>query len=157
MAKRKQTSGWKAAIAAKFPPPSQYHWRAGPYRAPAVNVGAVLHDEYRGDVKAEGMTKAPIPWPAADYRKGRGQGLSADFVRRPGAGRVRRGRVDGLLLLGRDPIYGRAVEADALRGQGLQRCVCWPGLQAGRFRVSQEVRLQVRFGYKVMHADELSR
>jgi hypothetical protein len=75
MAKKKQTSGWKATKAETFPPPNQYHWRAGPYRAPAVKVGAVLHDEYRGDVKVEGMTKAPIPWPAADYRKGRGEGL----------------------------------------------------------------------------------
>ena len=62
-------------MAAKFPPPDQYHWRAGPYQPPAVKVGAVLHDEYRGDVKVEGMTKAPIPWPAADYRKGRGESL----------------------------------------------------------------------------------
>ena len=56
----------------KFPPSYQYHWRAGPYRAPAVSVGATLHDEYRDDLKVEGFTEAPIPWPAADYRKGRG-------------------------------------------------------------------------------------
>ena len=59
-------------MAAKFPPPDEYHWRAGPYRAPAVNVGSVLHDEYRGDIKVEGMSDAPISWPAADYRRGRG-------------------------------------------------------------------------------------
>ena len=82
----KKRSDAKIAIAAKFPPPYQYHWRAGPYRAPAVNVGSVLHDEYRGDVKVEGMSDAPISWPAADYRKGRGEApllpiLCGDLVR----------------------------------------------------------------------------
>ena len=82
----KKRSDAKVAIAAKFPPPYQYHWRAGPYRAPAVNVGSVLHDEYRGDIKVEGMSDAPISWPAADYRKGRGEApllpiLCGDLVR----------------------------------------------------------------------------
>jgi len=35
----------------------------------------VLHDEYRGDVKVEGTTDAPIPWPAANYKKGRRESL----------------------------------------------------------------------------------
>jgi len=86
-AKRSKTqSKTRAKLAAKFPPPYQYHWRAGPYRAPAVNVGSVLHDEYRGDVKVDGFSDAPIPWPAADYRKGRGEApllpiLCGDLVR----------------------------------------------------------------------------
>ena len=76
----------QAALAAKFPPPGQYPWRAGPYRAPAVNVGSVLHDEYRGDVEVEGFSDAPVPWPAADYRRGRGEApllpiLCGDLVR----------------------------------------------------------------------------
>jgi hypothetical protein len=58
-------------LAAKFPPPLQFRWRAGPYRPPAYCVGTVLHDEYRGDVKVEGTTDAPIPWPGATYKKGR--------------------------------------------------------------------------------------
>ena len=65
-----------AFLAAKFPPPLQFRWRAGPYRPPVVNVGMVLHDEHRGeDVKVEGMTDAPIPWPAASYRAGRRESL----------------------------------------------------------------------------------
>ena len=76
MAKVKRKGETRATMAAKFPPPHEYHWRAGPYRAPVVNVGTtVLHDEYRGDLKVEGMTKAPIPWPAADYQKGRREAL----------------------------------------------------------------------------------
>ena len=63
------------AIPPKFPPPDEYHWRAGPYRAPAVKAGAVLHDEYRGDVQVDGFTKAAIPWPGAAYRKGRRESL----------------------------------------------------------------------------------
>jgi hypothetical protein len=58
-------------MAAKFPPPDQFHWRAGPYRAPQVKVGAVLRDERRGDLEVEGFSEAPIPWPAASYKKGR--------------------------------------------------------------------------------------
>jgi hypothetical protein len=76
MAKRKRkkekgvTEAW---LAARFPlPPDQFHWRAGPYHAPAVKVGTVLHDECRGDIEVEGFTEAPISWPAADYRRGRG-------------------------------------------------------------------------------------
>jgi hypothetical protein len=75
MAKRKSTKvgvtqEW---LASRFPlPPYQFHWRAGPYRAPNVNVGKTLHDEMRGDIEVEGFTEAPIPWPAADYRRGRG-------------------------------------------------------------------------------------
>ena len=75
MAKRKSTKvgvtqEW---LASRFPlPPYQFHWRAGPYHAPNVNVGKTLHDEMRGDIKVEGFTEAPIPWPAADYRRGRG-------------------------------------------------------------------------------------
>lgn len=58
-------------LAAKFPPPLEFRWRAGPYRPPVVNVGMTLHDEYRGKVKVEGMTDAPIPWPGTKYTKGR--------------------------------------------------------------------------------------
>jgi len=61
----------KATATRKFPPPDEYHWRAGPYCAPSVKVGAVLYDEYRGDVAVDGMTNAPIPWPGSNYNKGR--------------------------------------------------------------------------------------
>jgi len=64
-----------AALAAKFPPPLQFRWRAGPYRPPVFNVGMALHDEYRGDVKVEGTTDAPIPWPGVRYTKGRRETL----------------------------------------------------------------------------------
>ena len=62
----------KAAIAARFPPPQEFHWRAGPYQAPAAKLGATLHDERSGDVTVAGFTEAPIPWPAAEYRQARG-------------------------------------------------------------------------------------
>jgi len=65
MAKRAKRSDTKKAIAARFPPSYQFRWRAGPYHAPAVNVGSVLRDEWRGDVAVEGFTDAPVPWPAA--------------------------------------------------------------------------------------------
>jgi len=68
MAKKTKTQRW---LAAKFPPPYDFHWRAGPYHAPVVNVGTILHDEFRGDVKVEGMSEAPVPWPAAHHAKGR--------------------------------------------------------------------------------------
>jgi hypothetical protein len=71
---RKGETKPKAAVK-PFPPPYQFRWRAGPYRPPAVNVGKVLHDEYRGDVKVDGMTDAPIPWPGANYNKGRHDAL----------------------------------------------------------------------------------
>ena len=58
-------------MAAKFPPPLHFRWRAGPYRPPVYNVGTVLPDEYRGDTKVEGTTDASIPWPGATYTKGR--------------------------------------------------------------------------------------
>ena len=73
--KPKRKGETRATMATKFPPPDEYHWRAGPYQPPAVKVGAVLHDEYRGDLKVEGMTGAPIPWPAANYNKGRHESL----------------------------------------------------------------------------------
>jgi hypothetical protein len=59
----------------KFPPPEEYPWHAGPYRPPVVKVGAVLHDEYRGDVTVDGMTDAPISWPGSKYSKGRHESL----------------------------------------------------------------------------------
>ena len=72
MAKKPKRKGeTRVTMAAKFPPPYQFHWKAGPYHAPNVNVGTVLHDEYRGDVKVDGMSEGPIPWPAASYKKGR--------------------------------------------------------------------------------------
>ena len=86
MAKGTDLASRKTAIAARFPPSYQFHWRAGPYRAPAVNVGAVLHDEWRGDMTVDGFTKAPIPWPGAKYQHGRGDAqflpiLCGDLVR----------------------------------------------------------------------------
>jgi len=60
---------------ANFPPPDQCRWRAGPYRPPTMKVGAVLHDEYRGDVTVDGTTDAPIPWPGSNYSKGRHESL----------------------------------------------------------------------------------
>jgi hypothetical protein len=60
-----------AFLAAKYPPPDEFHFRAGPYRPPVYSVGTVLHDEYRGDLKVEATSDAPIPWPAASYKKGR--------------------------------------------------------------------------------------
>ena len=86
MAKRKGTDRSKTTKAAKFPPSYEFRWRAGPYHAPSVNVGAILHDEYRGDVSVEGFTKAPIPWPATKYHPGRGGStllpiLCGDLVR----------------------------------------------------------------------------
>ena len=76
----------KAAIAARFPSPQEFHWRAGPYQAPAAKLGATLHDERSGDVTVAGFTEAPIPWPAAEYRQARGQSpllpiLCGDLVR----------------------------------------------------------------------------
>ena len=76
MAKQKR-SYTKEARSANFPPTYQFHWRAGPYHAPAVNVGAALHDEWRGDVTVDGFTKASIPWPGVKYRHGRS---SAQFL-----------------------------------------------------------------------------
>ena len=73
MAKARRKGETRKTLAAKFPPPYQFHWRAGPYHAPNVNIGAVLHDECRGDIQVEGFSEAPIPWPAAGYRKGRGE------------------------------------------------------------------------------------
>jgi len=72
MAKTTKTQRW---LAAKFPPPYEFHWRAGPYHAPAVNVGTILHDEFRGDVRVEGMSEAPVPWPGAVYNRGRHDAL----------------------------------------------------------------------------------
>jgi hypothetical protein len=86
MAKRNRPSESKAAIAARFPPSYQFHWRAGPYRAPTVSIGIVLHDEWRGDIAVDGYTKAPIPWPGAKYQHSRGDDqflpiLCGDLVR----------------------------------------------------------------------------
>lgn len=73
MAKRKKQGATEAWMASRYPlPPYQFQWRAGPYRAPAVNVGTVLHDEMRGEIAVEGFTDALIPWPGANYPKGRG-------------------------------------------------------------------------------------
>lgn len=71
--------------AKKYPSPLQYRWRAGPYHSPTVNIGVVLHDEYRGNVKVDGFTDAPIPWPGYTYNKGTLTGLTpvltGDLVR----------------------------------------------------------------------------
>jgi hypothetical protein len=69
------TRGAMKPVKAKFPPPDQRRWRAGPYRPPTMNVGAVLHDEYRGDVTVDGTTDAPIPWLGSNYNKGRHESL----------------------------------------------------------------------------------
>jgi len=60
---------------AKFPPPFQFKFRAGPYRPPAVNVGKKLEDLHLGEVQVDGITKAPIPWPGTTYTRGRHEGL----------------------------------------------------------------------------------
>jgi hypothetical protein len=73
--KAKRKAETRATMAARFPPPDQFHWRAGPYRAPQAHVGAVLHDERRGDVTVRGFSESPIPWPATDYKKGRQEAL----------------------------------------------------------------------------------
>ena len=98
-----------AFLAAKFPPPLQFRWRAGPYRPPVVNVGMVLHDEHRGaDVKVEGVTDAPIPWPAASYRMGRRESLlpilCGDLVRAV----CEEDELTVCALLGREPLHGGA-------------------------------------------------
>ena len=31
--------------------------------------GAILHDEYRGKVRVDGFTDAPIPWPGYTYNR----------------------------------------------------------------------------------------
>ena len=59
----------------KYPSPLQFKFCAGPYSPPVVNAGAILHDEYLGDVRADGMTDAPIPWPGCTYSKGLHAGL----------------------------------------------------------------------------------
>ena len=73
------------AKADKFPPPYEFRFRAGPYKSPQVNVGVTLHDEYLGDVRVDGFTDAPIPWPASTYSRGRHAGLlpvlTGDLVR----------------------------------------------------------------------------
>lgn len=69
----------------KYPSPLQFRWRAGPYHPPTVNVGAILHDEYRGKVRVDGFTDAPIPWPGYTYNRGRHNGLmpilTGDLIR----------------------------------------------------------------------------
>jgi len=71
--------------ATKYPSPMQYRWRAGPYHPPRVNIGVTLHDEYRGDVRVDGFTDSPIPWPGHTYNKGMRTGLlpvlTGDLVR----------------------------------------------------------------------------
>jgi hypothetical protein len=84
--KKPKRSNSKEAIAARFPPSYQFHWRAGPYHAPTVSVGGVLHDEWRGDLTVDGFTKAPIPWPGVKYQHSRGDAqflpvLCGDLVR----------------------------------------------------------------------------
>lgn len=86
MAKKARRSDSKEAIAARFPPSYQFHWRAGPYYTPVVNVGGTLHDEWRGKVTVDGFTKAPIPWPGYTYQHSRGAAqflpvLCGDLVR----------------------------------------------------------------------------
>jgi hypothetical protein len=49
-----------------YPPPARYRFRAGPY-TPLV-VGTTTKDEWYGSVTVAGMTTAPIPWPAFEYR-----------------------------------------------------------------------------------------
>ena len=58
-----------------YPSPLQFNFRAGPYSPPVVNVGTILHDEYLGDVRVDGMTDASIPWPGYTYSRGRHAGL----------------------------------------------------------------------------------
>ena len=58
-----------------YPPPSQFEFRAGPYKAPAVPVGTLVHDEYYGDVLVQGLTTTPIRWPGFHCARGRHKGL----------------------------------------------------------------------------------
>jgi oligoribonuclease len=54
----------------EYPPVCEAKFEAGPYHAPAVNVGAILRDEYLNkDVTVEGRTAAPIPWPGRSRGK----------------------------------------------------------------------------------------
>ena len=52
-------------------------WRKKPRNRenPKRLAALALHDEYRGDVKVEGTTDAPIPWPGVRYTKGRRETL----------------------------------------------------------------------------------
>lgn len=60
----------------QYPPAYAAEFKAGPYRPPAAKVGDVLHDEYLNrDVRVEGKTEAPIPWPGMSHEKGRHAGL----------------------------------------------------------------------------------
>jgi len=123
--KKPKRSNSKEAIAARFPPSYQFHWRAGPYHAPTVSVGGVLHDEWRGDLTVDGFTKAPIPWPGVKYQHSRGDANSCRVpVRRLGAGGVRGGRIDRLAITGGVTRYvveqwkraiSRATDANAVR------------------------------------------
>ncbi|MEN6367728.1 MAG: hypothetical protein ABFC88_13030 [Thermoguttaceae bacterium] len=61
----------KPAAEAKYPPPFEFHFRAGPYVAPKIAKGATVHDEYVGDVECIGITDAPIAWPAYAAKTGR--------------------------------------------------------------------------------------
>jgi len=63
----------------KYPPVSRFKFLAGPYRAPKIK--GVMHDEMLGDVPVVGMTKAPIPWPATEYRGESLPILAGDLVR----------------------------------------------------------------------------
>lgn len=59
-----------------YPPPYEFQFRMGPYKAPAINVGGTLYDErVQGNVMVAGFTDAPIPWPGYTYTAGRHEGL----------------------------------------------------------------------------------
>ena len=58
-----------------YPPVAEFKFWAGPYEAPKVRVGTTLHDEWLGDVRVDGFTETPIPWPGTTLNKGRHKGL----------------------------------------------------------------------------------
>lgn len=74
---KKRTKRTKKVVAVekaakpKYPPPYEYRFKAGPYVAPRLNNGAIICDEYAGDVEVVGMTDAAIPWPAYRCTAGR--------------------------------------------------------------------------------------
>ena len=73
--KKRRARVTRAPTPVQYPPAYRFNFRAGPYIAPAVEVGTVVHDEYYGDVTVEGLTKTAIPWPGFHCTRGRHKGL----------------------------------------------------------------------------------
>ena len=64
-----------------YPSAAAFQWTAGPYQPPHAKVGAKLHDEMLGDVTVEGVTDAPVSWPATTFRGRLIPILCGDLVR----------------------------------------------------------------------------